>query len=79
MGQRLRTEMDCLHPNYTTEAPTDSTSKFWSFNVGNMMYAYNYTRSALRVPVKVIDIRGPHSYRVELEDDQLWWRHINQL
>lgn len=68
MGHRLRRKLDQLHPTYTPESPTDSTSKLQSFKVGDWVYAHNYAGVALWVPAKVVNITGPHSYRVELED-----------
>lgn len=79
MGHRLRRKLDQLHPTYTPESPTDSTSKLQSFKVGDWVYAHNYAGVALWVPAKVVNITGPHSYRVELEDGWMWRRHIDQL
>lgn len=79
MGRRIRSQLDRLHPNYIAETPPDSTEKIWSFNIGAKVYAHNYAEGVLWIPATLVEMSGPHLYKVELEDGILWRRYLDQL
>ncbi|XP_060543046.1 uncharacterized protein K02A2.6-like [Pantherophis guttatus] len=79
MGRKLRSPLDRLHPQYSTEKPTDSTSRIREFQPGDRVYAKNLSGNPLSVPATITQVTGPLSYRVQTSDGQHWKRHIDQL
>ncbi|XP_070812497.1 vomeronasal type-2 receptor 26-like [Pituophis catenifer annectens] len=47
MGRKLRSQLDRLHPQYSSEKPTDSTSRVREFQEGEKVYAKNLNGSPL--------------------------------
>ncbi|XP_060539046.1 uncharacterized protein K02A2.6-like [Pantherophis guttatus] len=79
MGRKLRSPLDRLHPQYSTEKPTDSTSRIREFQPGDRVYAKNLSGNPLWVPATITQVMGPLSYQVQTTDGQHWKRHIDQL
>ncbi|XP_060546945.1 uncharacterized protein K02A2.6-like [Pantherophis guttatus] len=79
MGRKLRSPLDRLHPQYSTEKPTNSTSRIREFQPGDRVYAKNLSGNPLWVPATITQVTGPLSYRVQTTDGQHWKRHIDQL
>lgn len=81
MGRKLRSSLDRLHPQYSSEKPTDSMSRVREFQEGEKFYAKNLNGSSYLcwVPAEITQVMGPISYRVQMEDGQHWKRHIDQL
>ncbi|XP_026581555.1 uncharacterized protein LOC113454394, partial [Pseudonaja textilis] len=79
MGRKLRSPLDCLHPTYNPEKPPDSSSRYRTFNIGDAVYAKNFTGDPLWVPAQITQVTGPRSYRLQTTDGRSWKRHIDQL
>lgn len=79
MGCRLRTVLDHLHPEYSPEKPLDSAAGSQQFQENYWVYTQNYGVDPKWFPGRIIEVTGPCSYRVQLEDGRLWRQHIDQL
>lgn len=78
MGLHLRTDLDHLHPEYSPEKPPDSTGWACTFQEGERVYAQNYGGNPSWLSGHIVEVTGPCSYRVQLEDGQIWRQHYNR-
>lgn len=67
----LRINLNRLHPNYSPEKPLDLTGRIRTFKEGDWVYAQNYGGDPWWLPGRVIEVTGPCSYRVELDDGRI--------
>lgn len=72
-------DLDHLHPDYFPKKPPDLIGGAHSFWEGEWVYAPNYGGDPCWLPGQVVDVTGPRSYRVPLEDGRTWRRHMDQL
>ena len=49
------------------------------FSVGDMVYTCNFGSGPTWLEGTVVEIRGPLSFRTELGDDLIVWRHVDQI
>ena len=81
-GRKLRSQLDLLKPSPTevadkTQNRQETTTR--SFNVGDCVYARNYSRGPKWLPGQVVQVEGSVLYQVKLKDGRVQRRHINQL
>ena len=85
MGRRLRSHLDLLHPDFSRKAlkSQDKSSEAKSlprqFSIDDKLFARNYQGNEKWIPVRVVKITGPLSYRVITESGAVLRRHIDQL
>ncbi|XP_058023860.1 uncharacterized protein K02A2.6-like [Ahaetulla prasina] len=77
--RRLRTVLDRLHPTYGSDRVPAHEGRVRSFGIEDLVYAQNFGDVPQWLPGHIIQLSGPYSYRVLLEDGRIWRRHINQL
>ena len=78
MGRRLRSVLDSAHPD-TAQSTRNDKKRVRSFQMGEKLFARNYSGHPLWIPVVVSKITGPLSYRVETTDGITLKRHTDQL
>ena len=88
MGRRLRTRLDLLKPNTAErveskqlqqKAKHDVTAKARVFNVGQTVFMKNFGAGQKWLSGKIIQVTGPVSFRVRLEDGREKRCHQDQL
>ena len=88
LGRRPRSKLDLLKPNLTetVEAKTamqmkhhDTHTRARSFQVEDNVYVKDFPNSRNWQPGKIIEIRGPLSYHVELLDGRIVRRHVDAI
>ncbi|XP_058041463.1 uncharacterized protein K02A2.6-like [Ahaetulla prasina] len=79
MGRKLRCPLDRLHPNYVQDGFKTKPDRIRELNIGDSVWAHNYSDGPNWKRGIVIDKTGPKSYLVELDDGRVWRRHIDQL
>ncbi|KRZ00007.1 Uncharacterized protein T11_5724, partial [Trichinella zimbabwensis] len=79
MNRRLRTILDRVQPDVTSENPEKNFEKIRTFETDDQVYAKNYSSGKIWKPATVVTPTGPLSYKVQTEDGQLWRRHVDQL
>jgi hypothetical protein len=85
----LRTRLDNLRPNLnkrvTTQLYRESTyngsgGRYRTFNLGEKVWARNYVNGKEKwVPASIVEIAGPLNYKVQLNNEVIWTRHVDQL
>ena len=87
-GRSLRTHVDLLKPNVATTIATaqmqqksqhDQHSKPRPFSVGDTVYARNYSGNGKWIPGRIVEVTGPVSVKVELENGTTIRRHHDQI
>nr|XP_056716170.1 uncharacterized protein K02A2.6-like [Euleptes europaea] len=81
MGRRLKSLLDRIHPDLTSErhpVRVDTTAPR-VVAMGDTVYARNYGPGPAWVPTTVRDVTGPVSYRVVIPEGRVLRRHIGQL
>lgn len=78
MGRRLRTALDRLHPDRQRE-PEVQASPTKCFAVGDAVYAKSFNPGPRWKAATVVEVRGPVSYTVQLDNGERHHRHRNQL
>ena len=63
----------------TQKAHHDQHSRTRDLCVGQILLVRNYRPGEDWVPSTVVDRKGPHSYTVQVANEQLWHQHIDQL
>ena len=88
LGRRPRSKLDLLKPNLTetVEAKTamqmkhhDTHTRARSFQVEDNVYVKDFPNSRNWQPGKIIEIRGPLSYHVELLDGRIVRHHVDAI
>ena len=88
VGRRLRTHLDLMHPNIAAcvadrqasqKSQRDKSSRFRCFQVGDHVYAHNFGTGSKWLPGMVLGLAGPHSVNVELMNNQVVRRHLDQV
>lgn len=88
LGRRPRSHLDLLKPDiatrvqgkqYDQKTQHDLHSKGRTFQVGDTVFARNFSSGILWLPGRVIAVNGPLSYLVELEGGQQIRRHVDHL
>ncbi|XP_065902359.1 uncharacterized protein [Dysidea avara] len=88
MGRQLKTCLDLVLPDIAKHVEQvqmsqkqyyDGHSKARSFQHGDKVLVRNYRGHPSWLPGIVKGVLGPVSYQVELNDCQLWKRHVDQL
>ncbi|XP_058042578.1 uncharacterized protein K02A2.6-like [Ahaetulla prasina] len=79
MGRKLRCPLDRLNPNYTPDGYKGAHGKTRGMAVGDLVWAHNYSEGPTWLAGKILEITGPKSYLVEIEDGRVWKRHIDQI
>lgn len=79
MSRRLRTVLDRLQPLYGPAKPADSHCRHSPFCMDDLVYARSFGGQPLWLPSQVVDVSGPCSYIIELEQGGWWKRHRDQL
>ena len=49
------------------------------FSVGDMVYARNFSSGPTLLEGRVLEVRGPLSFRIELGGGRIVWHHIDQI
>lgn len=78
MGRRLRTALDCLHPDDTRPQATESKVPRL-FSDGDLVYIRNYSTGAKWLAAKIIEVTGPVSYLCETANCCVYRRHVDQI
>ena len=87
-GRSLRTHVDLLKPNVATTVATaqmqqksqhDQHSKPRPFSVGDTVDARNYSGNGEWIPGTIVEVTGPVSVKVELENGTTIRRHHDQI
>ena len=88
MGRQLRTHLDQLIPNLQAQvqqkqerqkACHDQNSKLRKFEIGDPVFVRNFTRCPTWLPGTVLQMQGPRTFKVELNDGRVWRRHVNHI
>ena len=85
MGRRLRSHLDLLHPDFSRKAlksqdkSSEANSPPRKFSVDDKLYARNYQGNKKWIPVRVVKVTGPLTYKVVTESGVVLRRHIDQL
>ena len=88
LGRLPRSHLDLLKPDiatrvqgkqYDQKTQHDLHSKGRTFQVGDTVFARNFSSGILWLPGRVIAVNGPLSYLVELEGGQQIRRHVDHL
>ena len=89
LGHRPRSNLDLLHPDlqskvhtsqYRQKAGHDRKAKPRGFKVGDLVFARNFsTHGHPWIPGVVQETTGPVSFRIQLGDDSIVRRHIDQI
>ena len=87
-GRRLRTQFDHLHPDMSKKARDaqlrqakghDVRTKSREFNVGDLVYARNYSPGPMWLPGEIVEKQGSTLYTVLLTDGRRVRKHTDQL
>lgn len=68
MGRRLGTLLDRLHTTYQSDTPPRLRGQTYTFKLGEGVFARNCIGDPKWVPGQIVQVTGPCSYRVRLED-----------
>ena len=88
MGRVLRTRLDMLRPNLEMKVYTelakqkqrhDEHSKERNFKTGDTVWARDFRGSTKWVSGIIIQSIGPVSYMIQLQDGQVWKRHVDHV
>ena len=88
MGRVLRTRLDMLRPNLEMKVYTelakqkqrhDEHSKERNFKAGDTVWARDFRGSTKWVSGMIIQSVGPVSYMIQLQDGQVWKRHVDHV
>lgn len=88
LGRELRTRLDLLRPELRArvEDKQATQSKYHNqhcternLTIGAEVWARNWREGSMWVKARVRDRLGPLSYQVQLENGDLWRRHIDHL
>ncbi|XP_058049718.1 uncharacterized protein K02A2.6-like [Ahaetulla prasina] len=79
MGRKLRCPLDRLNPHYTPEGYKGKLEKTREMSIGDPVWARNYGDGPSWLTGQIIKVTGPKSYVVELPDNRVWRRHVDQL
>ncbi|XP_075559299.1 uncharacterized protein LOC142590759 [Dermacentor variabilis] len=77
-GRRLRTALDRLHPD-RQYVPEPQRPEIKRFHVGDAVYAKSFCPGPRWKAARVVAVRGPVSYIVQLDNGERHHRHRNQL
>ncbi|XP_075534819.1 uncharacterized protein LOC142570312 [Dermacentor variabilis] len=77
-GRRLRTALDRLHPD-RQYVPEPQRPEIKRFHVGDAIYAKSFCPGPRWKAARVVAVRGPVSYIVQLDNGERHHRHRNQL
>jgi hypothetical protein len=87
-GSSLRTHMDLLKPSVESRVAMaqtqqksrhDKHSRPRSFSIGDTVYARNYDGNGKWIPGTIVEVTGPVSVKVELENGITVRRHHDQI
>ena len=78
-GRRLRSKLDFAHPDATKQVLKEDRRPIRSFEVGDKLFARNFSGTPLWIPVIVRKVTGPLSYHVETQEGITLKRHSDQL
>ncbi|XP_063285531.1 uncharacterized protein K02A2.6-like, partial [Pelobates fuscus] len=88
MNRRLKTCLDRLHPDLTTELQEKQELQFnTNYNASTVrvfapdsdVYVRNYVSGPKWIPAKVLMATGPLSYKVRIPDGRILRRHVDQI
>ena len=88
MKRKLKTRLDLLHPDLQGKVQKkqmkmkenhDVQAKSHSFQVGQPVFAKNFSAGSKWIPAIISETTGPVSYKVTLQDGQLVRRHVDQV
>ena len=86
LGRRPRSRFDLLHPDIykKIQDKQDITSqtnqrRVRKFSIGDTLFARNYNGTQKWIPVTVVRVTGPVSYRVQTTSGNIIKRHVDQL
>ncbi|XP_055714392.1 uncharacterized protein K02A2.6-like [Phlebotomus papatasi] len=78
MGRRIRNCWSRLHPEEIKTERNKEHKEPRKFKEWDKVYARNFSGDKW-IKAVVLEVTGPVSYKVQLEDGTVWRRHINQL
>jgi hypothetical protein len=87
-GRSLRTHVDLLKPNVVPRVAMaqtqqksrhDQHSRPRSFSIGDTVYARNYNGNGKWIPGTIVEVAGPVSVKVELENGTTIRKHHDQI
>lgn len=78
MGRRLRTALDCLHPDDTRPRAAECRDPRL-FSEHDLVYIRNYSTGPKWLAAKIIEVTGPVSYICETTDCCVYRRHVDQI
>ena len=89
MGRRLRSKLDLLYPELSDKVEKeqmrqkhshDSGKPTRTFTIGDHVYAKNFSNTGSKwLSGTVVDVTGPLSYCIELQDGYTVRRHVDSL
>ena len=89
MGRRLRSKLDLLYPELSDRVEReqrrqkqfhDSGKPARVFTVGDHVYAKNFSNTGPKwLPGAVIEVTGPLSYQIQLQDETIVRRHVDSV
>ena len=88
MGRKLKTRLDLVRPGVVERVRQrqaqqkqdhDSTAQERTFQVGDTIYARNYSGGATWIPAKIVEVTRPVSFRCQLGDDRIVRKHQDQI
>ena len=90
MGRRLRSRLDLLYPSIATRVEShqekqkeshDTKRPLRTFQVGDLVYAENFSGLPKWIPASIVKVTGPLSYELELSDSKeiKWRRHVDSI
>ena len=87
-GRPLRSQLDLMRPTIQSHVMLhqeqqkhghDRRAKERNFNPGDPVYIHDFTQGAPWLPGAIVEVCGPVSYTVSLEDGRVMRRHVDHL
>ena len=87
-GRPLRSQLDLMRPSIQSHVMLhqeqqkyghDKRAKERNFKPGDLVYVRNFTQGTTWLTGTVVEVRGPVSYTVRLEDGRVVRRHVDHL
>ena len=86
MGRSLRTRLDLLKPDHEKQVVDqqahqksnhDRHCKHRQFSEGDLILAKNFSSGLMWLAGVIVEVLGPLSYRIKLDDNRIFKRHVN--
>ena len=85
MNRRLRSRLDLIHPDVSRKVEQKQDKlraqprKERHYEIGDLVYTHNYGSTRKWIPAEIVQVRGPVSYKLRLQDNKIVRRHVDQI